>query len=251
MIRKVLALFLMCLSAPGVAFSWTSTTFAGNRLNHRRCLQKASGATEVFQLNLRSPSVQEDTSVTSTNQSSSVKNCRAFFWGALLVAAATGFGQPLPASAASSPRVVAEIQGSGLVFKDSLRIEGFEDPKVKGVTLYVSNFQRPVTERMNAKTLFSDPSYASLTCVQSSPTVTISDSISKSPQGEEVFEESKSLLFKSLKVQRIYDAPTQNLVYVSYNTRLNKNDDDNKARFKSSLCSVHVTDTPTVAVDEK
>jgi catabolite regulation protein CreA len=57
---------------------------------------------------------------------------------------------------------------------------------------------------------------------------------------KEVFKESKSLLFKSLRVQRIYDKERNTLVYVSFNTRLDKNDDSNKSRFKSSLCAVNL-----------
>jgi len=36
---------------------------------------------------------------------------------------------------------------------------------VKGVTLYVSDFKRPITERI-AKDFFSDPSQASITCAK-------------------------------------------------------------------------------------
>ena len=42
---------------------------------------------------------------------------------------------------AAESRKIAEISGSGLVFKDTLVVEAFDDPKVKGVTLYVSNFE--------------------------------------------------------------------------------------------------------------
>jgi hypothetical protein len=38
---------------------------------------------------------------------------------------------PSPSIAAES-RVVGELKGSGLVFKDTLTIESFDDPKVKG-----------------------------------------------------------------------------------------------------------------------
>lgn len=31
--------------------------------------------------------------------------------------------------------------------QDTLQIESFDDPKVRGITLYISNFQRPLTER--------------------------------------------------------------------------------------------------------
>jgi catabolite regulation protein CreA len=67
---------------------------------------------------------------------------------------------PLPARA-ESPRVVGRLQGSGLVFKDTLQIESFDDPKVQGVTLYISNFERPITERLTSNFL-QDPSYASV-----------------------------------------------------------------------------------------
>ncbi len=42
-------------------------------------------------------------------------------------------------------RTIGKISGSGLVFKDTLVVESFDDPKVRGVTLYVSNFERPLT----------------------------------------------------------------------------------------------------------
>jgi catabolite regulation protein CreA len=117
-------------------------------------------------------------------------------------------------------------------------VESFEDPKVKGVSLYVSNFQRPLTERIQ-KDFFSDPSSASITCARSGP-ISIADNINTSKQGEEVFEESKSLLFKTLRVQRIYDQEKNTVVYVSFNTRLDKNSDTNKSRFKSSLCALNL-----------
>ena len=40
------------------------------------------------------------------------------------------------------------------------------------------------------------------------------------------------------QVKRIVDKEANALVYVSYSTRINKDDDSNKARFASSLCTV-------------
>jgi CreA protein len=145
---------------------------------------------------------------------------------------------PLPALAAES-RVVGSLTGSGLFFKDTLEIEAFEDPKVQGVKLYISNFQIPLAERLSTKNFFNDPSYASVACARGK-TVAIASNIAKGPAGEEVFEESKSLLFKTLRVQRIYDEASNTVVYVSFNTRLDKSDDSNKSRFKSSLCAVNL-----------
>eukprot|EP00638_Chattonella_subsalsa_P008727 CAMPEP_0117757922 /NCGR_PEP_ID=MMETSP0947-20121206/15052_1 /TAXON_ID=44440 /ORGANISM="Chattonella subsalsa, Strain CCMP2191" /LENGTH=150 /DNA_ID=CAMNT_0005577973 /DNA_START=221 /DNA_END=673 /DNA_ORIENTATION=+ len=142
---------------------------------------------------------------------------------------------PAPAEAA---RLVGEIPASGLIFKDTLNVEAFQDPKVEGVTLYLSDFSRPITERLQ-KDFFSDPSSASVTCVKTGP-MKLADNIDKSKQGEDVFTEAKSLLFKSIKVKRVYDADTNTVIYVSYSDKLLKDQDDNKSRFKSSLCALHV-----------
>jgi catabolite regulation protein CreA len=152
--------------------------------------------------------------------------------GGLLV---SSLMHPLPAVAADS-RVVGTLSGSGLVFKDTLQIESFDDPKVKGVTLYISNFQRPITERLTSS-FMTDPSYTSVACARTGRVV-VADDIGKGKGGEEVFEESRSLLFKTLRVQRIFDEEKKTVVYVSYNTRFDKGDDTNKSRFKSSLCAV-------------
>jgi catabolite regulation protein CreA len=117
------------------------------------------------------------------------------------------------------------------------------DPKIKGVELYISNFDRPITEKLSGANLFNDPAYASVACAKTAKVVAIADTIAKGPGGEEVFEESRSLLFKTLRVQRIYDTDTNTVVYVSFNTRLDKNDDTNKSRFKSSLCAVNLNDS--------
>jgi len=70
--------------------------------------------------------------------------------GLALLLSTTVLIPPVPAAADGGSRVVGQLQGSGLVFKDTLTIESFEDPKVRGVTLYVSNFQRPITERLTS-----------------------------------------------------------------------------------------------------
>lgn len=54
----------------------------------------------------------------------------------------------LPPPAFAAARTVGEISGSGLVFKDTLKIEAFSDPKVDGVQLYLSDFQRPAVEKL-------------------------------------------------------------------------------------------------------
>jgi catabolite regulation protein CreA len=143
--------------------------------------------------------------------------------------------------AIAESRLIGEIAGSGIFFKDTLNVESFDDPKVKGVTLYISNFQRPLNERLT-KDFFNDPSFASVACAKTGP-VAIADNIAIGKGGEEVFEENRSLLFKQLRVQRIYDKEKNTVIYVSFNTRLDKNSDDNKSRFKSSVCAVNLDDS--------
>jgi hypothetical protein len=91
-------------------------------------------------------------------------------------------GAPQMANAASS-RVVGEISGSGLVFKDKLLVESFADPKIQGVALYLTSFERPLTERLS-KDFFSDPSASSLTCNKSADKVQVADNIVTSTAGE-------------------------------------------------------------------
>ena len=66
---------------------------------------------------------------------------RAALAGALALVAPT-------ASRAIDKREVAEIDTAGILFKDKLVIDAFPDPKVEGVTLYVSDFSRPITDRV-------------------------------------------------------------------------------------------------------
>jgi len=139
---------------------------------------------------------------------------------------------------AGDEKTIAEIPASGMIFKDTIKLQRFSDPKVKGVVLYVSDFQRPITERL-AKDFFSDPTQAALTCVRTGQ-VLIPQDLANSAEGEEVFSQARALLFKSIKVRRIYDRETNTLIYLSYSQRMNKQDDENKSRFKTNLCAIPV-----------
>eukprot|EP01038_Epipyxis_sp_PR26KG_P008166 gene8166-11052_t len=139
----------------------------------------------------------------------------------------------------TNAREVGNIATSGFIFKDSMKINAFVDPKIQGITLYISDFERPITEKLS-KDFFNDPSSSSITCVKSGP-INLKDSgISLDSSGEEVFEESRNLFFKQIRVNRIYDPQAKTLIYVSFNTRFDKGNDSNKSRFKSSLCAVHI-----------
>ena len=53
----------------------------------------------------------------------------------------------LPGPACADQRVIGEVQGSGLVFKDTLKVEAFDDPKVSGVQVLPASRTRRLAPR--------------------------------------------------------------------------------------------------------
>jgi CreA protein len=98
-----------------------------------------------------------------------------------------------------------------------IKIAAFDDPKVQGVTCYLS---RAVTGGVKgALGLAQDPSDASIACRQTGP-IRYTDFIRKSDRGEDVFDERRSILFKTLHVTRFYDQANGTLVYLTWSDRL-------------------------------
>ena len=100
----------------------------------------------------------------------------------------------------------------GLFTTKDVIIDARQDPKVAGVTCHIS--------RIEANLSLADPSDMSISCRQTGP-ISAADiiDIDKSKNGEVVFKASLSVLFKTLKVRRIYDAENQTLLYLSYSTK--------------------------------
>lgn len=93
-------------------------------------------------------------------------------------------------------------------------VEAYDDPKVSGVTCYVSRAKTGGIK--GALGLAEDRSEASIACRQVG-----SISIAKPlPQQEEVFSERISLVFKKLRIVRMVDAKRNTLVYLTYAERL-------------------------------
>ncbi len=100
----------------------------------------------------------------------------------------------------------------GLFTTKDVVVKAKKDPIVTGVTCHISHIEADLD--------FSDPSDMSIACRQTGPiTAAQLQQIDLSKDGEVVFKTSKSVLFKSLKVRRIYDAETQTLLYLSYSTK--------------------------------
>lgn len=93
-------------------------------------------------------------------------------------------------------------------------IEAFADPKVDGVTCHVAYFERGLIDRLQKGNWFEDPSNSSISCRQTGG-ITMGD-IDRSDEGESVFSERRSVIWKSLNVKRIFDAENQTLIYISH-----------------------------------
>ena len=119
---------------------------------------------------------------------------------------------PLALSAQEVGRVGVDWTGNDIV------IEAVADPKVQGVTCHVSYFDRSVIDRLRQGNWFEDPSNNAIACRQTGP-ITLGD-IVRGPDGEEVFNESRSLIFKSLVVRRIFDEANQTLIYLAHGSQV-------------------------------
>jgi CreA protein len=97
---------------------------------------------------------------------------------------------------------------------DKIAIDAFDDPKVDGVACHVSRPQRGGVS--GALGTAEESSEVAIACRQIGPIVfrePIKD-------GEKVFDERRSLLFKSLQVVRFFDTKRNVLVYVAYSDRV-------------------------------
>ena len=94
-------------------------------------------------------------------------------------------------------------------------VEAYDDPKVNGVTCYVSRAKTGGV--MGAIGLAEDKAEASIACRQVGPL-----SLNGKPlEGqEEMFNERISVLFKKLRVVRMVDRKRNVLVYLTYSDKL-------------------------------
>ena len=125
---------------------------------------------------------------------------RRILLAALLLAA--------PAHAEKVGEVGVDWTGNDIV------IEAVSDPEVQGVTCHLAYFERGLIDRLSQGNWFEDPSNSSIACRQTGP-ITIGD-IDRSEDGEEVFREGQSIVFKSIRVKRIFDEANQTLIYLAH-----------------------------------
>ncbi|MGE7368237.1 CreA family protein [Neorhizobium sp. NPDC001467] len=97
-------------------------------------------------------------------------------------------------------------------------VEAVADPAVKGVTCHVTYFDRSMIDRLKNGNWFEDPSNSAISCSQTGP-IEIGE-IDLSRDGEEVFRQGRSLIWKDLLVKRIYDKTNNALVYLAHSRRI-------------------------------
>lgn len=97
---------------------------------------------------------------------------------------------------------------------NDIAIDAMADPEVQGVTCHLAYFNRSFIDRISQGNWFEDPSYSALDCSVTGP-ITIGD-IATRAGGEEIFREGRSLIWKSLRVSRIYDQANNSLIYLAH-----------------------------------
>jgi CreA protein len=121
----------------------------------------------------------------------------------------------------ASPLAAEEIGSVGYRFKwlgpnDKIVVEAFDDPDVPGVACYVSRAKTGGIR--GAVGLAEDPGEASIACRQVGAIDPAKAAAVKN--GQEVFTERASLIFKSTQVVRFWDAKRRALVYLVYTDRI-------------------------------
>ena len=97
---------------------------------------------------------------------------------------------------------------------DKIVIDGFNDPKVEGVACHISRAQTGGVKGEFG--VAEDTSDVAIACRQIGP-IRIKGELK---DGERVFDEKRSLVFKKLQVVRFFDRERNVLVYVAYSDRV-------------------------------
>ena len=98
---------------------------------------------------------------------------------------------------------------------DKVCVSSFEDPKVPGVTCFISQARKGGWGQPLG--LNEDPSNFSVACRQMGP---ITIDISKLPRSEEAFSQKTSIFFKATRIYRLPDKKHNTLVYLAISSKI-------------------------------
>jgi len=126
------------------------------------------------------------------------------------------FAFSIPFASAAIAQQIGEVDTAFKLFGPDHKIvvEAFDDPKVAGITCYVSRSKAGGLK--GALGVATEKSESSIACRQVGP---ISSTV-PIPKSEEVFSESRSILFKKMRIVRMVDPARQVLVYLTYSDKL-------------------------------
>jgi CreA protein len=122
----------------------------------------------------------------------------------------------LLAATAAQAQVLGSVttEWNALGANHKIEVSVFDDPKVQGSACFLS---KPVTGGITGSLgLAEDKSDVSIACRAVGPL----SIVAKFSPGEQVFTESRSPMFKKLRVVRFYDAQRQVIVYLAYSDKL-------------------------------
>ena len=124
----------------------------------------------------------------------------------------------LPALLLCTPVFADEIGSVNTEWKllgsHKLVVEVYDDPKVQGVSCYVSKPQKGGLGGLVG--VAEEVSDVSIACRQVAP-INFTEAV---PKQENVFTERRSLIFKTLHIVRMVDSARNTLVYLTYTDKL-------------------------------
>jgi CreA protein len=98
---------------------------------------------------------------------------------------------------------------------DKVCVSDFDDPKVPGVTCFISQARKGGWGQPLG--LNEDPSNFSVACRQMGP---ITVDISTLPEKEEAFSEKTSIFFKATRIYRLPDVKRNTLIYLAVSSKI-------------------------------
>jgi len=125
--------------------------------------------------------------------------------------------------ACSSLAFAEQVGSVDTVFKllgpdHKIVIDAFDDPDIKNITCYISRAKTGGIK--GGLGLAEDTADAAISCQQVGP-IELTDKIKKGKSdGDVVFRQRTSFIFKKLQVVRFYDAKRNTLIYLSYSDKI-------------------------------
>lgn len=97
-------------------------------------------------------------------------------------------------------------------------VDAFDDPDIKNVTCYISRAKTGGIK--GGLGLAEDTSDAAISCQQVGPIELTAKIKSQKAEGDVVFRQRTSFIFKKLQVVRFYDPKRNALIYLSYSDKI-------------------------------